>query len=279
MAEAEAATVAIPAKSPRNRVFYGWWIVAAGAGVQFLQSALLGQAYGAYVVLLRDEFGWSKTLLSGASALREAESGITGPFQGWLLDSFGPRRVARSGVFILAIGFMLFSRINSPLTFYAAFFTMSLGASLMGFMTITFTVVQWFERRRATALSMTTAGFALGGMAVPLLVLVLEAWGWRATAFASGVAVLVVGLPLTQLLRHRPSEMGLAPDGEPYEEGLHSRASMAAAGAKLRVIGRPVAHFRAHAEQKTAQRKQLLDGTKVLWSTASTTIAARSPIA
>ena len=80
-----------------ERVFYGWWIVAAGAGIQLLQSALLGQAYGAYVVLLRDEFGWSKTLLSGASALREAESGLTGPVQGWMLDRFGPRAVARTG--------------------------------------------------------------------------------------------------------------------------------------------------------------------------------------
>ena len=106
---------------------------------------------------------------------------------------------------------------------------MSLGASLMGHLTITFTVVQWFERRRATALSMTSAGFALGGMAVPLLVLFMDAYGWRATAFASGIVVLVVGLPLTQVLRHRPSDMGLAPDGEPYQEHLHSRSSMAAA--------------------------------------------------
>ena len=112
MAESEAATGTIPAKTFRQRVFYGWWIVTAGVGVQFLQSALLGQAYGAYVVLLRNDFGWSKTLLSGASALREAESGITGPIQGWLLDRFGPRAVARSGVVTLGIGFMLFSRIT-----------------------------------------------------------------------------------------------------------------------------------------------------------------------
>ena len=45
------------------RVFYGWWIVGAGMGIQFLISGLLNQSYGAYVVLLRDEFGWSKTAL------------------------------------------------------------------------------------------------------------------------------------------------------------------------------------------------------------------------
>lgn len=230
MAEAEAPSVAAPVERRRvDRVFYGWWIVVAGAGVQLLQSALLGQAYGAYVVLLRDEFGWSKTLLSGASALREAESGLTGPVQGWMLDRFGPRAVARTGVIIFAAGFMLFSQVRTPLTFYGAFIVMSIGASMMGYLTISFTVVHWFERRRATALSLTTAGFALGGMAAPLVVLVLEAVGWRATAFISGIVVLLVGVPLTQVLRHHPAEMGLAPDGDAAAVPRHAGAGREAA--------------------------------------------------
>lgn len=194
-------------------VFYGWHIITAGAALQLLQSALLGQAYGAYVVLLRDEFGWSKTMLSAASSLREAESGIMGPFQGWLLDRFGPRAVARAGVVILGAGFVLFSRVEDPLTFYLTFLVMSVGASLAGYMTITFAAVHWFERRRATAISLTSAGFGLGGMAVPVTVLVLEALGWRTTALLSGVAIVVLGLPLTQVLRHHPHELGLKPDG------------------------------------------------------------------
>lgn len=187
----------------------------AGSGLQLLHSALLGQAYGAYVVLLRDDFGWSKTMLSAASSLREAENGIMGPVQGWLLDRFGPRAVARTGVAVLGVGFMLFSRVNSPLTFFAAFFVMAVGASLAGYLTVTFAAVHWFERRRATAISLTSTGFALGGMAVPITVLVLDLAGWRTTALLSGVVVLVVGLPLTQVLRHHPEDMGLEPDGDP----------------------------------------------------------------
>ena len=232
MADAEALTDPLPASpARRDRIFYGWWIVVAGAGVQLLQNALLGQAYGAYVVLLRNEFGWSTTFLSGASALREAETGVTGVFQGLLLDRFGPRRVARVGVVILAAGFMLFSRVQSPWQFYAAFSVMSIGGSMVGYLTMTFTVVHWFERRRATAISLTSAGFAIGGMVVPVVVIFLETFGWRPTAFFSGVVMLVVGLPLTQLLVHRPADMGLAPDGDPYDPHLHSHASAVAAAA------------------------------------------------
>lgn len=212
MAEARSISSAV---RPRrlSGVFYGWWIVAAGGGLQLIQSALLGQAYGAYVVLLRDDFGWSKTALAAAASMREAESGLTGPFQGWLLDRFGPRRVAAIGVVTFAGGFMLFSQVTSLLTFYLAFFVIAVGASLAGWLTVTYTTVQWFERRRATAIALTTTGFAAGGMLVPLTALVLDAIGWRQTAFLSGLLVLLVGLPLTRLLHARPEHMGLNPDG------------------------------------------------------------------
>jgi MFS family permease len=196
------------------RLFFGWWVVAAGAGLQFLASALLGQAYGAYVVLLRNEFGWSTTVLAAASSLREAESGVVSPVQGFLLDRIGPRNVTRAGVLILGLGFMAFSQVNSILGFYLAFVFMSVGASLCGYTSITFAAIHWFERRRSTAISLTSTGFALGGMAVPATVFALEHLGWRETAFLSGVVIIVLGLPLAQLIRIDLQRMGLSPDGD-----------------------------------------------------------------
>ena len=73
-----------------GRGFYGWWIVGAGFSLEALIGALMFHSYGAYVVVLREEFGWSKTMLSAAFAMARAESGILGPVQGWLTDRFGP---------------------------------------------------------------------------------------------------------------------------------------------------------------------------------------------
>jgi sugar phosphate permease len=180
-------------------------------------ASLMGQAYGAYIVLLRDDFGWSKTSLAAASSLREAESGVLGPFHGFMIDRFGPRAVARTGVVILGTGFLLWSQVQSLTTFYMAFIVMAIGASMCGFLTATTAAVNWFEKRRATAISLTSAGFGLGGMLVPLTALSLETYGWRQTAMMSGFIVWAVGLPLTQLYRHRPQDMGLEPDGAPRE--------------------------------------------------------------
>jgi len=64
-----------------GRGFYGWWIVGAGFSLEALIGALMFHSYGAYVVVLREEFGWSKTMLSAAFAMARAESGILGPVQ------------------------------------------------------------------------------------------------------------------------------------------------------------------------------------------------------
>jgi len=57
-------------------------------------------------------------------------------------------------------------------------------------------------------------------LCVPIVVLALESWGWRVTAFVSGVLILLIGLPLCQLIRHRPGPYGEVPDGirEPLDE-------------------------------------------------------------
>ena len=208
-----------PAGRPRRAIFFGWWIALAGAGLQLLQGTVLGQAFGSYAVALRQDFGWSATALSVASALREMESGITGPIQGWIIDRFGSRSVARVGVVTLAAGLVLFSQVQGLWTFYAAFVVMALGASMMGYLTLTSIVVQWFERRRSTALSIQSMGGAFGGVLLPFTVVAaITEYGWRATAGWSGVVVLLLGLPMCQLFVNTPAEKGMLPDGASPEE-------------------------------------------------------------
>jgi len=144
--------LALESRVPRGPLFYGWWIVAAGFGIEFLIGALMFHAYGAYAVLLREEFGWSKTILSAAFAMSRAESGILGPVQGWLTDRFGPRALIRVGMTIFGVGFLLFSRIDGPVVFFLTFFMMALGSSLGGYLPVSVAIVTWFRRRRALAL-------------------------------------------------------------------------------------------------------------------------------
>lgn len=204
---------------PRGHVFHGWYIVGAAGGIQMLSAVLWMQSYGAYVVLLQDDFGWSKALVAGAFALARVESGILGPLQGWLVDRYGPRAILRIGIFTFGIGFLLFSRIDSVLGFYATFALIAVGSSLGGFATLMVSLVNWFDKHRSKAVALSQIGFSVGGLSVPIVILCLDAFGWRTTAMLSGVAVLVIGLPLVQIVRHRPAEIGEAADGTLVDNG------------------------------------------------------------
>ena len=215
----------------RPRLFYGWWIVVAGFGIQALIGALFMQAYGSYAAIFARDFGWSRTTLAVAFSMARAESGVLGPAQGWAIDRFGPQAVMHVGLVMLGLGFMLFSRIDSLPMFYAAFFVMAVGQSLGGFLALSVAVVNWFEQRRATALGVMQTGWAAGGLAVPLVAASMVTFGWRETAFASGVLILLLALPLARLVRHRPQELGLERDGVSHEQARRRDAeALAAAG-------------------------------------------------
>ena len=196
-----------------KRLFYGWYMVGAASGLQWLQAALMTQSFGAYVAVLQAERGWSKTALSGAAALQQMESALLGPVLGWIIDRFGPQGIIRAGVVLFGAGLMLLSRTDTLGGFYAAFVVMALGASFFGFFPANVALINWFERWRARALSSLSFGLGVGGMCVPLVAWSLQSFGWRATAFSSGVFAIAVGLPLALVMKRRPEDHGLAVDG------------------------------------------------------------------
>ena len=197
------------------KVFYGWRMVAAGAGIQFLQAGLLHQAFGAYFAVLAEEFGWSKTALSGAAALQPMEAALLGPLLGWFIDRFGSQGMIRIGIVTFGLGFILLSRIESITGFYTAFVVIALGSSMCGFFPLNVAVIRWFERRRARALSIVGLGLALGGMFVPVVAWGMQTFGWRATALTSGIGAILIGWPLARVFRGRPEDIGETIDGLP----------------------------------------------------------------
>ena len=203
--------------------FFGSRLALAGASIHAIHSGLFMQAFGSYSVLLQREFGWTDTTLSIAFAFSRMESGLLGPIQGWLLDRFGPRPIMMIGTTIFAVGFFLFATMNTLTEFFIFYFLMALGSSLGGFLSITTAIVNWFNKYRSSALAISQGGFAAGALFLPALVFVLENYGWREASVGSGIIILVVGLPVSNMMRHRPSEPGefvdgIKPEIDPSEE-------------------------------------------------------------
>ncbi|MEZ5740525.1 MAG: MFS transporter [Burkholderiaceae bacterium] len=196
-------------------VFHGWKMVGAAGGLQFLQAGMLHQAMGAYVAVLSEEKGWSKTALSAGSAVQATEAALLGPALGWIIDKFGPRAMIQIGVLLFGIGFLLLSFIQTLPQFYGAVIVIALGSSLSGFFPVNVAIINWFRKFRARALSTVALGLALGGIFVPVVAWTMHAQGWRFTAFASGVLAIVIGFPLARVFRGRPEDHGETLDGLP----------------------------------------------------------------
>lgn len=207
-----------------KNIFYGWRVVGAGGALQFLQSVLLNSAFGVYVAVLVEERGWSKTSLSAAAALKSTEVALLGPILGWLVDRFGAQGMVRIGVIFFGIGFMLLSRIDTLLGFYAAFVVIALGSSMFSNLLVSVAIIQWFEKHRTRALSALQFGGAIGGLFVFLVAWSIQLWGWRATAFGSGVISILLGWPLASMIRSRPADMGLTVDGLPPAPKVEGQA-------------------------------------------------------
>lgn len=197
------------------KIFYGWKMVGAALGLQFLQAALLHHAFGAYVATFEREFGWSKTALSAGAALQSIEAAVLGPALGWIVDRFGAQHMIRAGILVFGAGFLLLASIDSLTGFYAAVFTIAIGSSLCGYFPLTVAVVQWFEKKRARALSTMSLGLALGGVFVPAVAWTMQTFGWRTTALASAVLSVAIGWPLAKVFRRRPEDVGETIDGLP----------------------------------------------------------------
>jgi len=195
------------------RNFHGWKIARGGLVIQMLHSGLVFNAFSLFAVELRDEFGWSSGVLGGAFALNRAESGLLGPIQGWMTDKWGSRIVLQIGAVTMALGFFWFSTIDSVIEFYLAYLLIALGSSLSGFLTITVTLVHWFERHRSKALALASLGFAVGGVLAFGVGLLINRFGWRTTAQLAGLLALVVILFMSRRFERRPEDIGLHVDG------------------------------------------------------------------
>lgn len=214
----------------RPRVFFGWWIVLASGWLSMLGSGFFYYGLGTFFLPLTNEFGWSRTLTSSAFSLHRLEGGIIAPVVGVLFDKLGPRKLVLAGVTLAGLGFVILSATQSFAGFVAAVLVMSAGFS-SGFSGISMaTVANWFVRKRTLALGLLMAGAGAGGVLVPFLAWLIEASGWRTAALIVGLLIWLCGWPLSFVMRHRPEDHGLLPDGDHLDSKQTDPARSAARG-------------------------------------------------
>ena len=201
----------------QGRFFYGWYVVAVSCMQGMFGNGAISTGFPRFFEPIRMDMGISYAQMSLVFSLARAEGGLGAPLVGWLVDKFGSRPMILFGGLTAGIGLMLlsFAREYWQLVFLfvgvvSVGKTAGLGQTLMA------TVNQWFVRRKAVALSTLMTAFAGGGaLVVPMLHVGIVFLDWRPTVFLIGLFIALITLPVAWVIRSRPEDMGLRPDGDP----------------------------------------------------------------
>jgi len=209
----------------RGKIFYGWWMVGASIILNFFAGGTFVYGITVFFNPIRNTFGWSAAVTSVAFTLQRFESGILEAIAGFLVDKVGPRKLMLGGWSVIGLGFLLMSHVDSLGAFYGSFIVIATGMSFAVFIVIFATIANWFNKKRSRAITLMVTGFGASGILVPLVALAVGELGWRETLVIVGIAAWVIGIPLSLLMRHKPSQYGYLPDGD-SPETLEKTASM-----------------------------------------------------
>jgi len=199
----------------RGGPFYGWIMLPAVALAQVTSWGILYYGFTVFLAPMGAETGWSPAALSGAFSLALAMSGLAAVPVGRWLDRHGPRLLMTAGSLASALLLVAWSRVTSLAAFYLIFAGIGICLATVLYEPAFWLVATWFRRRRGRALTLLTF---IGGFAsviyVPLIAWLVRARGWREALLVLAALLAVGTIPIhALLLRARPADLGLVPDG------------------------------------------------------------------
>jgi sugar phosphate permease len=114
------------------------------------------------------------------------------------------------------VGHMFLAGVNSYVALLIVYMGLVSLSFHAGFMDAPMLIANtWFIRNRTMAMALISGSIGIGGFIfTPILSAAVHAFGWRQAAFGCGVLFIVIGLPLTLLVRRSPESIGLLPDGD-----------------------------------------------------------------
>ena len=203
-------------KTPIKLPFFYGWIVVAVTFVTMGIGVNARTAFSLFYPPILSEFGWERGVTAGAFSFGFVVSAIMSPLIGKLMDRGGPRAVMELGIALMGGGLLLAPLTREPWHLYVTIGVMvGAGSVCLGYSGFSLFLPNWFIRRRGLATGIAFAGVGIGSVTLlPWVQHLIEQTSWRAACTAIGLMVLIVLAPINLLLRKRPEDVGLLPDGD-----------------------------------------------------------------
>ena len=215
----------VTAVNKHPKIFYGWYILTIGMLGSLVAVGFSQLFMSVMLKPLTAEFGWSRTAATGAITAGTILSGLFSLPFGKLADRYGPRMLTAAGALITAVMYFFMTKFFTLWEYYAIFLIgRVISTNAISNIVPRTAVVNWFRRLRGRALGLLAMATPLGASGIAIAAqLIMEQHGWRSVflLFAMGAIFLQV-LPAALILRRRPEDCGLLPDGDQALESAPS---------------------------------------------------------
>ncbi len=198
-----------------TNIYYGWFIVVAALCAQMTAVAIQSHAQAVFLEPMTTDLGWSRTDFTWAQTFGTLVMSGGGFVVGSLLDAKGPRPFMLLGAVVMSASVVSLSQVDSVWQFLLLRGVgITLGSLMLGNLVVNTTVSKWFVRKRAWAITISTMGLSISGAVTPRIVAeLISAYGWQTSWVILGLGLLVLAIPAAFVMRRRPEDYGLLPDG------------------------------------------------------------------
>lgn len=198
------------------KVYYGWWIAGALAITETISWGILYYAFSVFIVPLETDFAWTRAELTGAFSFSLLMSVLVTIPVGIWLDRHGARFLMSLASVLAVLVLLALAVVQNLFDFYLLWGCLGFLQAALLYDSAFVVLAVWFKKQRGLAMAIVTfsAGFA-STIFIPLTDWLIRDYHWR-TAFIVLALIQALTLPLHAFfLRRRPSDLGLAVDGEP----------------------------------------------------------------
>ena len=202
--------------TPKTPVFYGWVVLTMAALGTYAATGVAQVVIGGIQNLIFEDLGWDRSTIAFAVTAGTWMSGVLAPIFGKLVDKYGPRRLMPPAALIAGASFIALGGISQVWHFYAAYIVGRAIANpcLVGVVPRT-VAVNFFQRKRNLAIGLVSTFRPVGGgINIQIISLIAALSSWRVAYRMLGVFSLLLAIPLFLIMRRRPEDIGLLPDGD-----------------------------------------------------------------
>lgn len=162
------------------------------------------------------DMGWNRTEMAAALTIAGLVGALAAPLAGFVVDRYGARGLMPIGALLMSGALLLLSNTTTLAEFLLAYMVVrGIGPLTMSGPVSQATIVNWFLKKRGRATGITSMTWQLFvSIFAPIAGVLVQTRGWRSVFSTLSIAALAGAVPMALLLRRRPEDVGLLPDGD-----------------------------------------------------------------